>query len=581
MPDCPQCLKSFSTAQRVTAHLAQPKSKCHAWQRERLELFQVSSLSTSDSSTSSSPSLSDLHDLPADDDLDAVQFDPDVFDAIATFDHDDVGGEERFQEPSMVESTALLAGLGQGHQIQCFPGAGVVFNLGETFLRRFEMDPMAKIDEFLSLRLVRTLPLSFWTAKELRSQTELLPTGPRWNYRIVATHHPMKSPAILYFRDPLECIEALFNHPYFADHMIYTPFQVFTSAERVIREFGEWMSGNVAWRMQSKLPPGATLCGIILSSDKTHITNMCGGKVAHPLLISLANIKMAVRNKASSHAFLLNALIPVVEFIHPVARMRSVLEARLFHECLDIILHPLKIAAQVGRMMSDPVGNLRHCFTPLAAYIVDTPEACMVACVRGKTSPVTMASYKNFGDAFRHQRHTGARTLTHLSRIQCDPNDVERYFLLCKQFRLSGVAKPFWRNWPLSDPANFLPPEPLHHWYRKFWDHDVQWCKNALGAQELDFRYSVLHPIVGMRHFKDGITTLKQVTGRAQRDMQRYMIAVIGGAASQDVVIAVHALMDFRYLAQAPRITSIVQDKINEALSEFHNHKDAITDEGL
>ncbi|KAI5988313.1 hypothetical protein EDC04DRAFT_2588779, partial [Pisolithus marmoratus] len=35
------------------------------------------------------------------------------------------------------------------------------------------------------------------------------------------------------------------------------------------------------------------------------------------------------------------------------------------------------------------------------------------------------------------------------------------------------------------------------------------------------------------------------------------------------------------YLAQAPGITSIVQDKINTALSEFHDHKDTIIDEGF
>ncbi|KAI6001429.1 hypothetical protein EDD15DRAFT_2158658 [Pisolithus albus] len=568
MPNCPQCLKSFSSARRVAAHLAQPKSKCHAWQRERLGLSLHSSSLTVGSTPNSSPSLDGFHDLPACDGFDVVQPVHDAIDTFVPFGDSDFDGEEGIWNPSVAESAALLAELGQGRQIQPFSSAGEVFDTGETFLKRFELDPfssfrrtnlyypfsglndwemanfllrskmsMAKIDEFLSLGSVRTLPLSFWTAKELRSRIELLPTAPRWNYRIIATSYPTKSPAILYFRDSLECIEALFNHPYYADHMMYTPFRVFTSAERVVREFSEWMSGDVAWRMQSKLPPGATLCGVILSSDKTHITNMCSGKVAHPLLISLANIKMAVRNKASSHAFLLNALMPVVEFIHPVHRICSVLEARLFHECLDIVLQPLKVAARIGRMMSDPAGNLRHCFTPLAAYI--------------------------------------------LSRIQCDPNDVERYFALCKDFRLSGVAEPFWRNWPLSDPANFLTPEPLHHWYRKFWDHDVQWCKNALGAPELDFRYSVLHPIVGMRHFKDGITALKQVTGRAQRDMQRFMVAVIGGAASRDVVIAVRALMDFRYLAQAPRITSIIQDRIKATLAEFHNHKDKITEEGL
>ncbi|KAI6104585.1 hypothetical protein EDD16DRAFT_1492559, partial [Pisolithus croceorrhizus] len=177
---------------------------------------------------------------------------------------------------------------------------------------------------------------------------ETLPTVPCWNYRIITTSYPMKSPAILYFHDSLECMETLFNHPYYADHMMYTPFQVFTSAERVIREFSEWMSGDMAWQMQSELPLGATLCSIIFSSNKTHIMNMCGGKVTHLLLISLANIKMAVQNKASSHAFLLNALMPIIRFIHPVHQMHSVLEAHLFHECLDIVLQPLKVAAQIG-----------------------------------------------------------------------------------------------------------------------------------------------------------------------------------------------------------------------------------------
>ncbi|KAG1748824.1 uncharacterized protein EDB91DRAFT_1047398, partial [Suillus paluster] len=130
-----------------------------------------------------------------------------------------------------------------------------------------------------------------------------------------------------------------------------------------------------------QLPDGATLLGVILSSDKTNITNMTGGCVAHPLLISLANIKMVTRNKASSHAFLLTALLPIAEFLHPVKRMQSVLEAHLVHQCLDIVLEPLKQAARIRQMMSDPLGNLRYCFTPLASYIVDTPKACMLGCV--------------------------------------------------------------------------------------------------------------------------------------------------------------------------------------------------------
>ncbi|KAG6369260.1 hypothetical protein JVT61DRAFT_15532 [Boletus reticuloceps] len=623
MPKCPQCLKNFATDRGVAAHLAQKSSKCNAWWRERLgprlsinfPLFE--DVGDAGAMLSDPVPSSPTQDLLARNDNDSDPPNPMPAEDLPGLDEnspfDDAGHNgEPTGELSTAASHAFLAQLGQGRTIEYFPDAGSIYPGGKSFLDRFKMDPyamghqvnlyfpfsnfqdwemanfllqsdlsMAKIDEFLSLTLTRTLPLSFWTAKDLRGRAELLPSGPRWNYRIVPTSHPTKKPAVLYYRDSLDCIEALFNHPYFARHMDYVPFRAFTTGEKVVREYGEWMSGDVAWDIQGKLPQNATLCGVILSSDKTNVTNMCGGKVAYPLLISLANIRMNIRNKASSHAFLPAALIPIPEFLHPVKRMRSVLEACLFHYCLNIIVEPLKIAAQMGRMMSDPLGNLWFCFTPLAAYIADTPEESLVACVRGKTSPVTMASHHSFGDAFRHPPRTGATTLSQLSRIQCDPNDVLRYCIQCTLFRLNGVAAPFWHDWPHSDPARFISPEGLHHWHRFSWDHDVQWCKNALGSQELDFRYSILHPIVGLRHFKCGITTLKQVGGRAQREIQRYLVAVIAGAAPSDVVTAIRALMDFRYLAQATTITSLIRDKISAALSEFHDHKDTITDEGL
>lgn len=43
---------------------------------------------------------------------------------------------------------------------------------------------------------------------------------------------------------------------------------------------------------------------------------MTGRQMPHPLLLSLANIDMAFRMKASNHAFLLLALLPVPKFIH-------------------------------------------------------------------------------------------------------------------------------------------------------------------------------------------------------------------------------------------------------------------------
>jgi hypothetical protein len=127
---------------------------------------------------------------------------------------------------------------------------------------------------------------------------------------------------------------------------------------------------------------------------------MTGGRSAHPLLISLANISMEFRNKDLNNAYLLLALLPIPKFIHRKKPICGMLEARLYHKCLDIVLRPLKAAAQIGVMLSDPLGNLRWCFTPLVSFIVDTPEAQLIACVGGKTSPLTTANYQQFGDDF-------------------------------------------------------------------------------------------------------------------------------------------------------------------------------------
>lgn len=309
---------------------------------------------------------------------------------------------------------------------------------------------------------------------------------------------------------------------------------------------------------------------------------MTGNRLAHPLLISLANIKMATRNKSSNHLFLLLALLPIPHFTHHNKKIRGVLDSRLFHQCLDIVLKPLKVAAEIGIMMSDPLGWRRFCYPSIAAHIVDTPESALISGVAGKTSSVTTAWYKHFGDNFRHPARTASITIAQLTALESNthPWDLEAYIPKAKELRLNGVHRPFWRDFPLSDPSTFLTSEPLHHWHKQFWDHDAKWCIHALTGPELDFRFSVLHPHTAFRHFKEGISTLKQVTGREHRDVQRYIVAIIADAVHPKFLIAIRALNDFRYLAQSTYISEDTCDQIKNALQEFHSHKQAILDAG-
>ena len=124
----------------------------------------------------------------------------------------------------------------------------------------------------------------------------------------------------------------------------------------------------------------------------------------------------------------------------------------------------------------------------------------------------------------------------------------------------------------------FLTSEPLHHWHKFFWDHNAKWCINVFGNTEIDFHFAVLHPHTGLHHFKEGISSLKQVTGREHHDIQQYIIAVIAGAVSTSFLIALHALMDFCYLAQAQIIDDEACTRLESLLKEFHVNKQAILD---
>lgn len=199
--------------------------------------------------------------------------------------------------------------------------------------------------------------------------------------------------------------------------------------------------------------------------------------------------------------------------------------------------------------MADPVGQVRWTFTPLAAFIADTPEATLIAAVGGggKTSPFSTAMYLDYGDAYRHPPRLGNDTLKLIdnSIAERDSEDLERYASALKTFCLNGVVDPFWRDWALAEPSQLLTPEILHHSLKMFFDHDVKWCIQGVGSKEIDFHFSILSLRQGFRHFPEGISELKQVTGKGHRDIMHYLVSVIAGGIPKEFLLAIRAAADF------------------------------------
>ncbi|KAI5988435.1 hypothetical protein EDD15DRAFT_2141400, partial [Pisolithus albus] len=104
---------------------------------------------------------------------------------------------------------------------------------------------MSAINTFLSLHLV-----CFSCVITISTHTELLPSGPHWKLQEICTSHPTKRLLILYWHDPLELVQFLFNNPKFQDPMELSPYRLYVSAARLHHIYTEWMLGEDAWSMQ-------------------------------------------------------------------------------------------------------------------------------------------------------------------------------------------------------------------------------------------------------------------------------------------------------------------------------------------
>ncbi|KAG2043193.1 hypothetical protein BDR03DRAFT_852521, partial [Suillus americanus] len=139
-----------------------------------------------------------------------------------------------------------------------------------------------------------------------------------------------------------------------------------------------------------------------------------------------------------------------------------------------------------------------------------------------------------------------------------------------------GVQLPFWCNWRFSDPVLFLAPDILHTLHKFFFDHVFKWCKEVLGADELNSRFHRQHKWIRTHHFSQGVSHVQQMTGREHQDIQHTIVATIVGIVEADFIHAVRALVDFIYQAQSPTFTPSSITAMMSSLAEFHCFKGAI-----
>ncbi|KAG2357121.1 hypothetical protein BDR07DRAFT_1453197 [Suillus spraguei] len=315
---------------------------------------------------------------------------------------------------------------------------------GEWELGRFLVENLTQtqINKFLKLKWFHTRPRpSFSSMDQLLDWIDALPSFVPWKVSNIEfmgykTTYPMQ----LIWRDALEVVKQLFSDPVFANHITFQPHVVNTGGQR---EYGDYMSTDMAWKIQDHFPVGATQVPIILRSDKMPVTRTTGGLEMHPLFITIT--------------WRCIAYMPIAKFhVHP--DYQGILQARLWHKCVDLVCASLKVTVKDGCFMSDPSQYIHYVFTPLVAHV-------------------------DFWDLDAFQK---AEKVVHLSRVHM----------------------PYWHDWMYACPSVFLTSE-------FFADHPLNWIKEMIGKHELDAHFMVQHKWVGTHNFTKDIqcTIVASITG--------------------------------------------------------------------
>jgi hypothetical protein len=319
---------------------------------------------------------------------------------------------------------------------------------------------------------------------------------------------------------------------------------------------------------------------LIIATDKTQLTQFSGNKQAYPVYLTLGNIPKSIRRKPSQRACILLAYLPVEKIASKDDLTRKEISGRhqrLFHDALRHIFAPLIEAGKTGVEMTSGDGAVRKVYPIIASYVADFPEQCLVTCSKYGTCPKCQVKAAELGNPDPGNPRTKEWTLGVMQKAREKTESPAQYFEYCKKCEVSGyVFRPFWQDLPFTDLHVSMTPDVLHQLYQGVLSHLVKWCTDILGDKELDRRIRLLPPAYGVRHFKNGISGLAQITGTERKNMGKILLGCLVGSTTvpTKVITAVRAILDFIYLAQYSTQDDDTLSYISKALQLWEANKD-------
>ncbi|KAG9090045.1 hypothetical protein FRC06_001241, partial [Ceratobasidium sp. 370] len=422
----------------------------------------------------------------------------------------------------------------------------------------------------------------------LYADVDKLRHGPAWHlYEIhVENKQDPTNPRIQYLvkRDIVDIVRDMMANPAFRDLLRYAPVTYWTTEEKTKRVIGDMWSADWWPRMQEELRKqgvrDATIAPLVIATDQTKLSSLCGGQKAYPVYLTLGNISKEARGQPSKRATVLLGYLPVDAFediVNDDERRR--MKADLVHRAMETMFAPLVTASKTGVEMWCADGRLRRIFPLVAAYLADWPEQNLQSCTLEGSCPVCTTKRKGRGELSDDPAPLRDRDKT--------LHAIKVYFHFRSKRELTSLSlKPVWPWWASLDHVNLatcLTPDLLHQLYQGiFKSHLIRWLQYLVGVKELDARFASMTQAAGMTHFGKGISHVQQWTGRESKEMLKQILPMVAGDLKPPKLTQlVWSAVDFIYRAHASSMTDSDIDELETTLETFHRLKELMIEQGF
>ncbi|KAG1814733.1 uncharacterized protein BJ212DRAFT_1447524 [Suillus subaureus] len=173
----------------------------------------------------------------------------------------------------------------------------------------------------------------------------------------------------------------------------------------------------------------------------------------------------------------------------------------------------------------------------IAAYVAEFPKQCLVACCMENQCLKCVVGHNECG---RMMKLAMCNQDLMLENLCLHNNSSMSNGQFEGELGLQAIYSPFWSTLLHNDIFLCITPNILHQLHKGvFKDHLVSWCSDIIGEEELD----------------------------------TFFLRVIAGAIDNQVLAAVHGVLNFIYYVQYQMHTDVTLSHMHNPLTSFHTNK--------